>query len=101
MKHPIDTTTLPGEIIRGMVVPAQWDNEFRVTGVLIACPDEREVRVVNLEAFPMLRLLERTEVELTGTILRDGIAETIHIDRIQPLYGRAEESAGACGRPSE
>lgn len=74
------------ETIRGVVVPAQWDREFRVTGFLIACPDEREVRVSNLESFPMLKLLERSEVELTGTVETDGLAETIVIDHIRPLY---------------
>lgn len=75
------------ETIRGVVVPAQWDSEYRVTGLLIACPGEREVRVGNLDSFPMLRLLERTEVVLTGTVQKDGFSETILIDRIQPLCG--------------
>ncbi|BDQ35042.1 hypothetical protein [Pseudodesulfovibrio portus] len=85
MKRQSNTTPPSRETLRGVIVPSQWDNEFRVTGMLIACPGEREVRVANLEAFPMLHLLERTEVELTGTVRKDGIAETIHIDRIQSL----------------
>ena len=85
MKRRPNTTPPSRETLRGVVVPAQWDSQYRVTGMLIACPGEREVRVGNLEAFPMLHLLERTEVELTGTVQRDGVAETIHIDRIQRL----------------
>ena len=87
MKRQANNTRPSKETIRGVVVPAQWDSEYRVTGLLIACPGEREVRVGNLDSFPMLRLLERTEVVLTGTVKKDGLAETILIDRIQPLCG--------------
>lgn len=87
MKRQADDAPPSRETIRGVVVPAQWDSEYRVTGLLIACPGEREVRVGNLDSFPMLRLLERTEVVLTGTVKKDGFSETILIDRIQPLCG--------------
>lgn len=87
MKHRTDAIRSSRETIRGVVVPAQWDHDFQVTGLLIACPDEREVRVGNLESFPMLKNLERSEVELTGTVESDGPAETIVIDHIRPLAG--------------
>jgi len=77
--HPLKET------IRGVVVPAQWDDQFRVTDILIACLGEREVRVGNLESFPVLRTLERTEVRLTGTVERDGDVETIHVESVAPL----------------
>jgi len=31
--------------VRGMVLPAQWNDRFEVTGILVACRDERELRV--------------------------------------------------------
>lgn len=73
------------ETIRGVVVPAHWDSEFRVTGILIACPGEREVRVENLDSFPMLKSLERNEVQLTGTVEKVGPMETIVVNSFQPL----------------
>lgn len=85
MIHRTNTNRSAKETIRGVVVPSQWDREFQVTGFLIACPDEREVRVGNLESFPMLKLLERSEVELTGTVQMEGLAETIVIDKLRPL----------------
>ncbi|WP_419788406.1 hypothetical protein [Pseudodesulfovibrio sp.] len=80
-----DTGVLSRETIRGMVVPSQWDDQFRVTGILIACLGEREVRVGNLESFPELRTLERAEVRLTGTVDRVGDVETIHVESVSPL----------------
>ncbi|MEF2231172.1 MAG: hypothetical protein V3571_09610 [Pseudodesulfovibrio sp.] len=85
MKHRPDTTHPLKETIRGVVVPAQWDDQYHVTDILIACLGEREVRVGNLEAFPVLRTLERTEVRLTGTVKRDGDVETIHVESVAPL----------------
>ena len=87
MKNQTDNTRPPRETLRGVVVPAQWDNDFQVTDMLIACPEEREVRIGNLESFPMLKQLARNEVELTGVVTSDGAAETIMVDRIQPLEG--------------
>lgn len=86
MKRQDEKNWTSRETIRGVVVPAQWDKEYRVTGLLIACPDEREVRVGNLESFPMLKNLERREVKLTGAVRKEGAVETIDIDRVQPLY---------------
>lgn len=85
MKNQINDTHRTRETIRGTVLPAQWDTNFRVTGLLIACRNEREVRVGNLDSFPMLMNLERNEVELTGTVHRDQDGETIEIDRVLPL----------------
>ncbi|MDD3310590.1 hypothetical protein [Pseudodesulfovibrio sp.] len=90
MKHRSDTSVSLKETIRGVVVPAQWDDQFRVTDILIACLGEREVRVGNLESFPVLRTLERTEVRLTGTVKRDGGVEVIHVESVAPL---GQESA--------
>ena len=85
MHQPTETTRPLRETIRGVVVPAQWDDQFRVTDILIACLGEREVRVGNLDSFPVLRTLERAEVSLTGTVRRDGGVETIHVESVAPL----------------
>ena len=73
------------ETVCGTIVPAHWDNEFRVTGILIACPGEREIRITNLDSFPMLKLLERKVVELTGQVKREGAIETMHIESVRPV----------------
>ena len=51
-----------------MVLPQQWDEQFRVTEVLIACKDEREIRVENFENLPNLLSLSRAEAVFTGVI---------------------------------
>ncbi|WP_319471797.1 hypothetical protein [uncultured Pseudodesulfovibrio sp.] len=69
--------------IRGMVVPAQWNERFQVTGVLVACRDEREVRVENLENFPILRTLEQQEALFTGLVRENDGGESIFIEKIK------------------
>lgn len=76
---------IPRQTIRGMVVPAQWDDRFEVTGVLVACHDEREVRVENLESFPHLKNLSQTEALFTGVISSNGNSESIFLESFIPL----------------
>ncbi len=68
-----------------MVVPAQWNKRFQVTGVLVACRDEREVRVENLENFPILRTLEQQEALFTGLVRENEGGESIFIENIKLL----------------
>lgn len=71
--------------IRGMVLPAQWDDRFQVTGVLVACRDEREVRVENMEKFPDLRHCAQQEAVLTGVIRKKDGKEFILLESFRPL----------------
>ena len=73
------------ETIRGVVVPEQWDDQFRVTKVLIACKGERELLVENLDAFPALLSYARTEAVFTGTVRRRGTAESIVVESVSPV----------------
>lgn len=71
------------ETIRGVVVPRDWDSHFQVTGMLIACKGEREIRVENLNKFPHLVDLSQQEALITGTIKSDGAIESIVIEKIE------------------
>lgn len=71
--------------IRGMILPAQWDARFEVTEILVACRDERELRVENLECFPMLRDLSRKEAVFTGFIHSSNGVESILLESFTPI----------------
>ncbi|MFH1913807.1 MAG: hypothetical protein ABIK45_06000 [Pseudomonadota bacterium] len=80
MQHHADATSARRETISGFIVPMQWDDQFRVTEVLIACEAERDVQVANLHTFPALLSLTRTRASVTGTVRRVGNVETIHVE---------------------
>lgn len=71
--------------IRGMVLPAQWNDRFEVTGILVACRDERELRVENLECFPALRTLSQQEAVFTGLIKEKDGVESIILESFTPI----------------
>ncbi|BDQ37059.1 hypothetical protein SYK_14190 [Pseudodesulfovibrio nedwellii] len=73
------------ETVRGVVVPKEWDNSFQVTELLIACKDEREIRVENLDKFPILFSLSQKEARITGTILKDDGDESIIVEHIDVI----------------
>lgn len=85
MKQISATEQTSRETIRGMVVPAQWNDRFQVTGVLVACRDEREIRVENLETFPVLKELAQKEALFTGVVQKNGNAESIHLESFTPI----------------
>lgn len=68
-------------------MPANWDDRFQVTGVLVACHDEREFRVENLESFPVLQTLAQQEAIFTGLIREKDGAESIIIESIKLISG--------------
>lgn len=79
--EPFDETVQQNrETIRGVVVPEQWDDQFHVTDILIACQDEREVRVENPATFPDLLALSRTEAIVTGLVKRIGLIESMVVE---------------------
>ncbi len=82
MKHPTDTLSDRKETIRGVVVPEQWDDQFRVTEVLIACKGEREILVENLDSFPTLLSFTQTEAVFTGTVRQQGATEFIVVESV-------------------
>lgn len=71
--------------IRGMVLPAQWNDRYEVTGILVACRDERELRVENLECFPALRTLSQKEAVFTGLIQKKDGVESIILESFTPI----------------
>ena len=73
------------ETIRGMVLPQQWDDSFRVTEVLIACKDEREIRVENFEHLPNLLSLSRAEAVFTGVVQKKEGVESMIVESFAPI----------------
>lgn len=73
------------ETIRGVVVPAQWDDQFQVTDMLIACRSEREVRIGNLASFPILKSLFQAEAIVVGIVEKHDGNEIIMIETITPI----------------
>jgi hypothetical protein len=85
MQQHADTTPPRRETISGFIVPMQWDEQYRVTEVLIACEAERDVQVANLDTFPALVSLARCRASITGTVRRVGGVETIHVESFTPM----------------
>ncbi|KAB1442869.1 hypothetical protein F8A88_00915 [Pseudodesulfovibrio senegalensis] len=85
MKSPGKSENQNTVTVRGTVIPSQWDDRFEVTGVLIACRDERELRVTNLDCFPALKKLTRKEADFTGVVQKNGPVESIVLDNFTPV----------------
>ncbi|MCJ2164563.1 MULTISPECIES: hypothetical protein [unclassified Pseudodesulfovibrio] len=85
MPHKQDQQKNTTETIRGMVLPQQWDEQFRVTEVLIACKDEREIRVENFENLPNLLSLSRAEAVFTGVIRTKEGVESMIVESFTPI----------------
>lgn len=71
--------------VRGMVVPQQWDEQFRVTEVLIACKDEREILVENFKSLPSLLSLSRNEAMFTGVVRKERGVESMIVESFTPI----------------
>lgn len=71
--------------VRGMVVPQQWDDQFRVTEVLIACKDEREILVENFNSLPSLLSLSRNEAMFTGVVRKERGVESMIVESFTPI----------------
>lgn len=71
--------------VRGMVVPQQWDDQFRVTEVLIACKDEREIHVENFKSLPSLLSLSRAEAVFTGVVRKERGVESMIVESFAPV----------------
>lgn len=79
------------ETVRGFVVPEQWDDQYRVTRVIIACNGERDIRVENFEKFPMLLTFSQTEASITGIIRNDHGVESILVEQLSPVVASHTE----------
>ncbi len=54
--------------IRGIVIPAAWDQDGNIVSLAIATDDELEYLVETSQIVAKLMSLLRQEVEVTGTI---------------------------------
>jgi len=79
-QHRTNTVT-----VKGMVVPRQWDEHFRVTEVLIACKDEREILVENFNSLPNLLSLSRAEAVFTGVVRKEHGVESMVVESFTPV----------------
>lgn len=79
-RHQNNTVT-----VMGIVVPRQWDEQFHVTEVLIACKDEREILVENFESLPSLLSLSRAEAVFTGVVRKERGVESMVVESFAPV----------------
>ena len=75
------------ETVIGSVLPNSWDNEYRVTGVVIACESERDLEVINFSSHPELSRLCRAMVAVTGIVRVLGDREEIQVEKVRVLDG--------------
>lgn len=85
MKQQVQHTHSRKETLRGFVVPEQWDDQFQVTEVLIACNGEREVRVENVDKFPQLLSSTQQAVAVTGMVRQNQRSESILVESYEVL----------------
>ena len=80
--HPGDKMTLEGGddkrkagnnlvTIRGIVIPADWDEKGNVVAVAVSAYDEVEYLIENHEKEKELKAFIREEVEVSGTMRED------------------------------
>ena len=54
--------------IKGIVIPAAWDQNGKIISLAIATDDEQEYLIETRQIFTKLKSLLREEVVVTGTI---------------------------------
>ncbi len=69
-KHVTDSNNFV--TIRGLVIPAAWDENGKVTGVHISTYDEKQYFVQNNEYLDELLQLVGQETVITGEVRREG-----------------------------
>ncbi len=65
--------------VRGIVIPANWDNSGNVTSVAIASSDENEYLIEDQGLVEKLKKFLRKEVEVSGTVQRKSGKKIIDI----------------------
>jgi hypothetical protein len=80
-------------VIRGLVIPAEWDQDGRIQRVRIAAFDETEYLVADTpEGQDLIRFAQR-EVEVVGRLTRPTRqGETIRVERFRPVDSEAGPS---------
>ena len=73
------------ETVTGVLVAANWDQEYKVTGVVIACEGERDIHVINSQALPELAFLMGKRVSATGAVFRKSGVESMRVRHCYPL----------------
>ncbi|MBI9112172.1 hypothetical protein [Maridesulfovibrio ferrireducens] len=67
------------EILVGVLIPSGWNARFDVINLSLACDEEREVGIGNLEEHPELFNLLRRQIEVAGTVMKDGEFEIVKV----------------------
>ncbi len=79
------------ETVSGVLVPGEWDDNGRLTGMILSAFDDEEYRIENSQKF--LELADQ-HIEASGVIRRDRKSfRTINIKRfslIDPSFGVSE-----------
>jgi hypothetical protein len=65
--------------IKGIVIPAAWDQDGNIISLAIATNDEQEYLIDNRQTITNLKSLLRQEVEVQGTIEQTGKNKIIRL----------------------
>jgi uncharacterized protein YjhX (UPF0386 family) len=74
--------------IKGIVIPAAWDQNGKIISLAIATDDEQEYIIETRQIFTKLKSLLREEVVVTGTIRQTEKNKIIEVKS----YSRRQEN---------
>jgi uncharacterized protein YjhX (UPF0386 family) len=74
--------------IKGIVIPAAWDQNGKIISLAIATDDEQEYLIETRQIFTKLKSLLREEVVVTGTIRQTEKNKIIEVKS----YSRRQEN---------
>jgi hypothetical protein len=77
--------------IRGLVAPAEWDEEDNLVSVVIESDDEERYHVDPKGKGEQLLDLVDWYVEVTGTVRHDDGTSTLTVQRVRELQGPGDE----------
>ena len=65
--------------IRGIILPAEWDEKGNIKNILISTPNEEEYFITSNEKSEMLMDFLRREVEVVGLVKKNKLQKSITI----------------------
>ena len=67
--------------IRGIILPAEWDNKGNIKNILISTPNEEEYFITSNEKSEILMDFLRQEVEVVGQVKENNFQKSITIQK--------------------
>lgn len=72
-------------ILKGLVIPAQWDKNGKIVGLAIACSDEKEYPVLMDNVGRNLMTHMHDVVKITGKAIKIDNLEAIQVKRFAKI----------------